>query len=198
MYQSTFETELGRVRVYATERGICKIDLPAAHSESASVLLTDDDPSSPLTEQVAIMINLYFSGRRQPFETVPVDLTGLTLFRTRILTLIREIPYGETRSYGEVSIMAGTPGAARAVGGAMAANPVPVIIPCHRIVAADGRLTGFTAPGGLELKKNLLQAEGIDFKGEHVLQKCQVINMSDMLVKKLDTCFQRGEALTTH
>lgn len=172
MYQSSFETELGRVSVYATERGICKIGLPATPAED-DVELLPISSSSSLTEQVAIMMKLYFSGRRQLFEKVPVDLAGLTQFRTNILTLIRGIPYGETRSYGEVSIMAGTPGAARAVGGALAANPVPVIIPCHRIVAADGRLTGFTAPGGLELKKNLLQAEGVEFKGEHVIQKSQ-------------------------
>jgi methylated-DNA-[protein]-cysteine S-methyltransferase len=94
-----------------------------------------------------------------------VDLSLLTEFRKRILMLIRAIPYGEVRSYCDVAVLAGLPRAARAVGGAMAANPVPVIIPCHRIVAGNGRLTGYSAIGGLKMKDILLRMEGVEFKG---------------------------------
>ena len=168
MYQSIFKTAWGYGTVLATEAGICKIYLPAANRIAISGF-NDNHQASPLTEQVAEMLRIYFMGQKQAFEAVPVDLKGVTQFRAGILSLIRSIPHGETRSYGQVSLMAGSPGAARAVGGAMASNPIPVIIPCHRIIAADGRLTGFTAPGGLELKKILLQAEGIEFKGERVV-----------------------------
>ncbi|MBT1071490.1 methylated-DNA--[protein]-cysteine S-methyltransferase [Pelotalea chapellei] len=171
MYQSNFETERGYGTVFATELGICKINLPSEPGDGIGAE-AGQHPSSPLTEQVAKMLRLYFMGQQQPFESVPVDLTGLPPFRMRILTLIRTIPYGETRSYKDVSLLAGLPHAARAVGGAMASNPVPIIIPCHRVVAANGLLTGYTAPGGLKLKKNILRAEGVEFKGEQVARKC--------------------------
>ena len=169
MYRSIFNTAWGYGAVLATEIGICKIDLPAVSPVPISGSKADNYQSSPLTKQVADMLSVYFLGQKQEFKAVPVDLSSVTLFRAEILTLIRDIPYGETRSYGQVSLMAGSPGAARAVGGAMASNPIPVIVPCHRIIASDGRLTGFTAPGGLEFKKILLQAEGIEFKGERVV-----------------------------
>jgi len=169
MYQSIFKTAWGYGTVLATEAGICKIDLPTVNPVTISGSKDNIHQSSPLTEQVVDMLRIYFLGQKQAFEAVPVDLGSVTQFRAEILSFIRSIPYGETRSYGQVSLMAGSPGAARAVGGAMASNPIPVIVPCHRVIAADGRLTGFTAPGGLVLKKILLQAEGIEFKGERVL-----------------------------
>jgi methylated-DNA-[protein]-cysteine S-methyltransferase len=112
------------------------------------------------------MLKLYFKGEPQRFDDLPVDLSGVATFRARILELIRSIPRGETKSYGEVAALAGVPRAARAIGGAMAANPLPIIIPCHRVVAADGKLTGYSAPGGLTTKKYLLEAEGVEFKEE--------------------------------
>ena len=95
-----------------------------------------------------------------------MDLCEVTPFRARILTLIRAIEQGEVISYGEVAAMAGAPRAARAIGGAMAANPVPIIIPCHRIVAGNGSLTGFSAAGGISVKNKLLRMEGIEFTGD--------------------------------
>jgi methylated-DNA-[protein]-cysteine S-methyltransferase len=116
------------------------------------------------------MLMQYFKGEQQQFEIIPVDLDSMSEFRRRVLDLIRSIPFGVVKSYAGVARMVGSPGAARAVGGALASNSVPIIIPCHRVIAANGRLTGFTAPGGLEMKKYLLQMEHVEFKGELICQ----------------------------
>lgn len=185
MYGSLFTTEFGQGRVLATEQGVCRVELPGA----GVVFLGEECAPSLLTDQAAKMLQAYFSGAAQPLEILPVDLTEMTPFRSRILTLIRSIPHGEVRSYGEVARMAGLKGAARAIGGVMASNPIPVIIPCHRIVAADGCLTGYTAPGGLYMKKRLLEIEGVEFKGETKGAPDKVINIFSPVRKNLDTTF---------
>lgn len=169
-YRSFFETGQGLGAVVATEQGVCRVILPGG-DDVVELSGLRDIVSNQLTEQVAGLLKSYFSGERPDFNSIPVDLTAVTGFRSRILMLIRSIAYGEVKSYGQVAIMADAPRAARAIGGAMASNPVPIIIPCHRVVAANGRLTGFTAPGGLTLKKQLLKAEGAEFKGERVCLK---------------------------
>jgi methylated-DNA-[protein]-cysteine S-methyltransferase len=168
-YVSCFETSLGVGAVLASDKGVNSVYLP--HADSVLYLEREGLtglPPSMLTERAAEMLKQYFRGVMQPFENIPVDLSVSGQFRRLILELIRAIPCGEVRSYGDVATMANDPGAARAVGGAVAANPVPVIIPCHRVVAGDGRLTGFSAPGGVLLKKYLLQLEGAEFKGERI------------------------------
>jgi len=169
-YVSFFNAGQGRGAVVATEQGVCRVCLPgdaAGHTQDSLDIL----PPSRLTEQVAQMLTRYFKGEPQPFETVALDYSVAGVFRRRILESIRSIPFGQIKSYGDVAAAAGSPRAARAVGGAMASNPVPIIIPCHRVIAANGRLTGYSAPGGLQLKKLILLMEGIEFKGELVCQK---------------------------
>lgn len=173
-YASVFETEQGRGVVVATVTGISRVCLP--HPDVMLHCGLKRIEPSELTERAALMLKHYFAGEPQPFEKLPLDIDVPGSFRRRILELVRSIPFGVVRSYAQVAWMAGSPGAARAVGGAMAANPVPIIIPCHRVVAADGRLTGFTAPGGLEMKKYLLKMERVEFKGERTIQKINVIN----------------------
>lgn len=171
-YISLYETELGAGAVAATEKGVFAVYLP--HADIALFIADaglSDCKSSSLTEQAAVMLKSYFKGEPQVLDSIPVDLDGLTEFRKRILLLIRSIPYGEVASYYEVAAMAGMPRAARATGGAMAANPVPVVIPCHRVVAGNGRLTGYSAPGGVKIKKILLKMEGVEFKGELAVKK---------------------------
>ena len=171
-YASFFNTGQGRAAVVATERGLCRVCLPG---EDAGMLFTQENldflPPSRLTEQAARMLTKYFKGEPQQFELIELDYDIPGVFRQRILDSIRSIPFGQVRSYGEVAAAAGAPRAARAVGGAMAANPLPIVIPCHRVIAGDGRLTGYSAPGGLLLKKFILQMEGVEFKGELVLLK---------------------------
>lgn len=103
----------------------------------------------------------YFAGRADPVGRVPVDLAGLAPFHRRVLeTVAACVPFGETVSYGELAEMVGRPRAARAVGGAMAANPVPIFVPCHRVLGAQG-LGGF-GPGP-DVKRRLLSLEGHTF-----------------------------------
>jgi methylated-DNA-[protein]-cysteine S-methyltransferase len=171
-YVSIFETELGMGAVVASELGIRRVFLPQENATGAFIYAgLDRMTSSALTERVSGMLIKYFKGEQQLFELLPVDITLNGTFRRQVLELIRSIPFGAVRSYGEVAQLAGSPGAARAVGGAMAANPVPIVIPCHRVIATSGRLTGFSAPGGLKLKKILLQMEGVEFKGELICQE---------------------------
>lgn len=96
---------------------------------------------------------------REDLSGIPVDLSGLPGFTRAVLAETRRIPPGATRAYGEVAAALGRPGSARAVGQALARNPVPLLVPCHRVVSRQGRLTGFSAPGGLERKRRLLELE---------------------------------------
>lgn len=109
-------------------------------------------------------LRAYLAGRLRRFE-VPLDLEGLTPFQGRVYDRLLEIPYGQVVTYGRVAedIGANAVGAARAVGQAVGANPLPILIPCHRVVGADGRLSGFG--GGTGRKATLLRLEGIDVDG---------------------------------
>ena len=110
---------------------------------------------------LAGMLADYFAGRAVDFAAVPLDLSAVSPFRVRVLTALRRVGYGRTISYGELARRVGRPGAARAVGAAMAANPLPVILPCHRVLRGDGGLGGYSAPGGLRVKRELLKMETV-------------------------------------
>ena len=112
----------------------------------------DDDPT---LEAAASQLTEYFDGGRRDFD-VALDLRG-TEFQQQAWRQLAEVPYGETRTYGEQAEAIGRPGAFRAVGAANGRNPIPVILPCHRIVGSDGSLTGFA--GGLDTKRRLLNLE---------------------------------------
>jgi|Deesub1362A_J573_1020465.scaffolds.fasta_scaffold02173_6 methylated-DNA-[protein]-cysteine S-methyltransferase len=101
----------------------------------------------------------YFAGQRRAFE-LPTDLRGLTPFQRRVLREACGVPAGSLTTYGEIARRLGKPRAARAVGRALAANPIPLIIPCHRVVAADGTLRGYSGGAGLATKARLLELEG--------------------------------------
>jgi O-6-methylguanine DNA methyltransferase len=115
---------------------------------------TDDDP---ILRQAAREIREYFAGRRRVF-TVPFEAEG-THFQCEVWKALCEIPYGEVRTYAGIAKVAGNPKAARAVGGANHANPIPIFIPCHRVVTSDGGLGGFAVR--LEFKRKLLAIEGV-------------------------------------
>ena len=108
-----------------------------------------------LTDQTAKQLEEYFSGKRREF-TVPLCPPGTT-FQRSVWEALKDIPYGETRSYKQVAQMIGNPKASRAVGLANSKNPIWILIPCHRVVGADGTLTGYA--GGLDMKKRLLEIE---------------------------------------
>ncbi len=101
----------------------------------------------------------YAEGMFIDFSQVPLDITGGTPFQQKIWTACQKIPYGEVVTYGQLAELAGSPRAARAVGTAMASNRVPIIIPCHRVIAAGNQIGGFTSPDGIRRKKKLLDME---------------------------------------
>jgi len=112
-------------------------------------------------------IRRYFAGERVDLTRHPVDLSERPRFSQRVLAAARRIPYGRVRTYAWVATQVGKPGAARAVGQVMRRNPLPLLIPCHRVVGARGELTGFG--GGLPLKRALLMLEGLRCQGDRVV-----------------------------
>ncbi len=101
-------------------------------------------------------------GEPDDFREVPVDLSHLTPFAQRVIKACRRVAWGQTASYGKLAQAAGSPGAARAVGQVMSTNRTPLVVPCHRIIASDGRLGGFSAPQGLTMKRRLLALESAE------------------------------------
>ncbi len=173
---SFYESEQGRGAVVATELGISRVYLPGDCLDDVLSGPDAADGPSTLTERAAHMLQNYFKGVPQPFETLALDYQVSGTFRRAILESIRPIPFGEVRSYAQVAAAACAPRAARAVGGAMAANPLPIIIPCHRVVASGGGLTGYSAAGGVHMKQFLLRLEGVEFTRERVKFSAPVIH----------------------
>ena len=154
-----FRTEAGWLAVAGSARGLKTITLPQQTKQKALDMLPDSqtaDFSPPQFEDLAERISAYFDGHRQDFSDV-LDLTAATPFQRRVWLAARLIPYGETRSYRQLAVSLGQPGAARAVGQALARNPLAVIVPCHRVLQADGGLGGFG--GGPKMKQHLLSLE---------------------------------------
>lgn len=116
-------------------------------------------PGAQQTAQASRQIIEYLEGKRKIFD-LEIDLSGLTRFQQEALRATLAIPYGETATYSQIAALLGSPGAARAVGRAEATNPMPLVIPCHRVVGTDGTLHGYGGPGGIELKARLLKLEG--------------------------------------
>ena len=118
-----------------------------------------DEQSTPVLDIAVSQLDEYFAGARQDFD-VPVLLTG-TAFQKAVWAELNALPFGTVASYGSVGLATGRPTAGRAVGGAVGANPVPIIVPCHRILASNGRITGYSAGEGIATKAWLLAHEGI-------------------------------------
>jgi methylated-DNA-[protein]-cysteine S-methyltransferase len=127
----------------------------AALNPSLAARAARQNPSPALVHRLVG----YTRGKPESFADVELDFSGLTVFQQRVLRRCQQIPYGHTVSYGQLAAMAGYPGAARAVGNCMAANRFPLVVPCHRVVAADGSLGKFSAPGGKATKRLLLAME---------------------------------------
>ncbi len=151
---ATIESPIGLLLVRTSVRGVVAIDFNAKARYSTAV---GDDATRLVLDQAIRELREYFAGTRREFE-VSVDAVG-TPFRQRVWQELREIPFGTTISYGELARRVGNMNASRAVGAANGANPVPIIIPCHRVIGADGTLTGFG--GGVWRKDWLLRHEGV-------------------------------------
>lgn len=157
----TVETPLGTLLLAATERGLIRIAYDREDHEMVLELLAAKVSPRILKsafrlDPVARQLDEYFTGRRRAFDLV-VDLRLSAGFRREVLARLSQIGYGRTESYAEVAAAAGNPKAVRAVGSACATNPVPVVIPCHRVLRSDGSLGGYV--GGLAAKQALLRLE---------------------------------------
>ena len=156
------ETPLGELLVAATDRGLLRISFdpdPGAELERHRAARGPPGAASPAAvDRVRRELDEYFEGRRHAFD-LAVDLRGLTPFSERVLHELARVPFGETATYAELAERAGKPKAARAVGTIMNRNPVPIVLPCHRIIGADGSLVGYG--GGLDRKVALLTLEGV-------------------------------------
>ncbi|HJY42598.1 MAG TPA: methylated-DNA--[protein]-cysteine S-methyltransferase, partial [Steroidobacteraceae bacterium] len=162
-----FETAAGFCAIAWSDAGIARFHLPTNTAEATqrSLLrrLVDAEPATPPAEVSAVIeaAKRYFAGERVDFSNVSLDLHGQDEFFLEIYAAARRIGWGQTTTYGSLAKELGAgPEAAREVGQAMAKNPVPLIIPCHRVLAAGGKLGGFSAPGGSATKQRMLEMEG--------------------------------------
>ena len=151
---------VGPILFAATSKGLMVVSILADAEASLFDEKRADLESSRIVDEAVSQMADYLDGRRRDF-TVPVDLMDLTDFQRAVLLETKAIPFGKVLTYGEVALRIGRPRSARAVGGALARNPIGIVIPCHRVVAHDGKLHGFSSPHGIVTKAKLLEAEGI-------------------------------------
>jgi methylated-DNA-[protein]-cysteine S-methyltransferase len=155
------DSPVGRLLVAATERGLCRIAYDAEPEQELERLARSFGirvlRSAKPIDAARRELDEYFAGDRRRFD-VPVDVALLADFNRRVLGELARVPYGEVVTYGELAARAARPRAARAVGTVMNRNPLPIVLPCHRVIGANGKLVGYA--GGLERKEQLLRLEG--------------------------------------
>jgi methylated-DNA-[protein]-cysteine S-methyltransferase len=160
-----FESPIGPLRIVANDDGLCAIDFPTSRHASR-IGATDasgaSDSASAVLRTASQQLVEYFAGTRYTFD-LPLAPHG-TQFQRAVWQALTEIPYGQTASYAQLATRLGRPTATRAVGAANGRNPLPIVLPCHRVIGADGSLTGFA--GGLDTKRFLLALEGAWPKGD--------------------------------
>jgi methylated-DNA-[protein]-cysteine S-methyltransferase len=169
MHYRIFETEAGFCGIAWNEVGITRFQLPTRSAEATERLLRrrlagaePGEPPPPVAEAIAAA-RRYFAGEEVDFSRFALDLGEQAPFFARVYAAARRIGWGRTTTYGTLAKELGAgPEAARDVGRAMAQNPVALIIPCHRVLAAGGRVGGFSAPGGAATKRHMLTLEGVD------------------------------------
>jgi methylated-DNA-[protein]-cysteine S-methyltransferase len=159
-----FKTKWGYFGLAGTGTALCRTHLPGPEPKKIKSRLLKDLPGAQfdgtffkiLQKQIAA----YFEGSCVNFSPdMPVVLVGFVVFSRKVLTACREIEFGQRITYSGLAKKAGRPTASRAVGNALAKNPLPLIIPCHRVLRADGKMGGFSTPGGTNMKKRLLALE---------------------------------------
>ena len=162
VYGAWVDAPFGDVFLARTEKGVCRISF----RQSEDALLSDLEGRSLLPEMAPRKLDRerrelaeYFRGKRREFE-MPVDLRWGTDFQRRVLRATRRIPFGEAARYSDIAREIDRPKAQRAVGNALGSNPVPIVIPCHRVIASGGGIGGYT--GGLDIKRTLMRIEGLE------------------------------------
>lgn len=161
MIDSTqFSSVIGTITLTATANGISKVSLGGPLSD----VFVESEYSSLLRKTKEQLLE-YLDGKRQ-FIEVPLDWSQIIGFKLEVLKITSCIPFGQTLTYGQIATQLHKPKASRAVGASLAHNPLPILIPCHRVVAADGALTGYLGKNGIAIKKLLLELEGLQIVGE--------------------------------
>ena len=160
------DTPLGEVWLAVSERGLAAVEIGAEREPFIQSLarrgFRPAGHNASRTDGASRQLSEYLTGERRDFD-LPIDWSGLREFQKQVLQLVAAVPYGQRTTYGELARRIGRPRAARAVGRANGSNPMPLVIPCHRVLGSDGGLHGYGAPGGLETKAWLLNLEGIDW-----------------------------------
>ena len=151
----TMPSPVGRLTLVASDSGLAAVLWEKDDPKRVPLAIVGEDASHPVLRETERQLQDYFAGRRTSFD-LPLDFHG-TDFQKRVWAQLLAIPFGQTRSYGEIARALGNPGASRAVGAANGRNPISIIAPCHRVIGASGKLTGFA--GGLEAKAHLLALE---------------------------------------
>ena len=158
---AAMDSPLGTVYLARNVAGLCSLDFGTDESTFVEHLNPlarterDTDALAPVIRQ----LEQYFAGKRHKFN-VPVDLSQMTEFQQDVLDTAQTIPSGKVWTYGQVAQHIGKPRASRAVGQALGSNPIPIIVPCHRVIGSNGQMTGYSGGGGIEDKKWLLRLEG--------------------------------------
>lgn len=165
MHYALFETTLGTCGLGWSELGVVCMQLPGVDARDTQRRLTRRTGAAlhtppPAMAQLIVRLQAYMRGEAADFAEVAVDLGQADALCRQVYVAARAILWGQTLSYGELAARLGMPGAAREMGQALARNAVPIIIPCHRIVGSDGKLGGYSAPGGPDTKLKLLELEG--------------------------------------
>ena len=171
MHYCLFDTAIGAVGVAWSMEGITRLQLPESNRSATerrmrgrSVSIVEGCPPPPI-ERAIEDVQRFMAGERIDFADIALDLTGVGSFHCSIYEALRRIGWGKTTTYGALARQAGDVGASRAVGQAMGRNPIPVIIPCHRVLASGGKPGGFSAFGGAVTKQRLLALEGVHLDG---------------------------------
>jgi methylated-DNA-[protein]-cysteine S-methyltransferase len=158
---SVFPTAFGWCGVVAGEKGLKRFILPYISREQVVSLVSGlAHERRRILSEAQKMVRDYFQGKKVTFD-LPIDRSDFSPFQDRVYGVAMMIPYGAVKTYGEIAEVIGTPGAFRAVGSALGRNPLPLFIPCHRVIRGDGEMGGFSGPGGIVMKARLLRLEGV-------------------------------------
>lgn len=158
MNSATFPTSFGRCAIAWNDQGLTRLSLP-----DDNTLTAHDDLPPDWVATIIARVQRHFDGEPQDFADVRFDFSTVTPFQQRVYTAALEVKAGETHTYGWLASMIGRgPAASRAVGTALGHNPWLLLVPCHRFIGANGKLTGFSAPGGIETKRRLLELERVE------------------------------------
>lgn len=160
-----FDCAIGRCALAWRDTRIAGVRLPAPETSHLHAAISRQHPgaieseANDVAREAVDRIRALLSGKHEDLRSIAVDLEAVPEFNRRVYDAARAIEPGQTRTYGEIAAQLGDKKAARAVGAALGANPVPIIVPCHRVLAAGGKTGGFTAPGGLDTKMHMLALE---------------------------------------